>query len=240
MICYCFHLNCKYRNKFFIKKAELEVTPVFKFAGKELELPAKRLQGQDVQGNNQSISYDMGGTFEMEGTYAYEEGMMKGELFARGKGFMKDKELGIFDKKVADGVICTPLLLQADAKVIQAANKFVRTTTEEKGAKINFLINQSNIRRGELKKDEILALQDYIKAVAEAEKLEIKDIVLEAYASPDGSIELNTKLAEKRKTISEKFLQQTSKKANIEIGEDAFQARSTAEDWDGFQKLMQF
>ena len=50
--------------KFFIKKAELEVTPVLKFAGKEVTLPSKQLQGQDVQGNNQSISFDMGGTFE--------------------------------------------------------------------------------------------------------------------------------------------------------------------------------
>lgn len=225
--------------KYFIKKAELEVTPVFKFAGKEITLPAKRLQGQDVQGNSQSISYDMGGTFEMEGTYAYEEGMMKGELFARGQGFMKGKELGIFDKKVADGVICTPLLLQADAKVIQAANKFVRTTTEEKGARINFLINQSDIRSGELRKEDIIALQDYIKSVAATENLEIKDIVLEAYASPDGPIELNTKLADKRKTISEKFLAQTSKKAKVEISKDAFKTRSTAEDWDGFQTLMQ-
>ncbi len=225
--------------KFFIKKAELEVTPVLKYAGKEVTLPSKRLQGQDVQGNNQSISFDMGGTFEMEGTFAYDEGMMQAELYARGEGFMKDKKLGIFDKKIADGVIITPLLLQTDAMVVRAADKFVRTTSEEKGAKINFLINQSDIRSTELKKEEIKALQDYIAAVAKAEKLEIKDIVLEAYASPDGPIELNTKLSEKRKDISQKFLNETSKKAKIEINADAFKARSTAEDWDGFQSLMQ-
>jgi tetratricopeptide (TPR) repeat protein len=225
--------------KFFIKKAELEVTPVLKFAGKEVTLPSKKLQGQDVQGNNQSISFDMGGSFEMEGTFAYEDGMMQAQLFARGEGSMKGKKLGIFDKKIADGVIVTPLLLQADAMVARAADKFVRTTSEEKGAKINFLINQSDIRSTELKKEEIKALQDYIAAVAAAEKLEIKDIVLEAYASPDGPIELNTKLSEKRKDISQKFLNETSKKAKIQIDANAFKARSTAEDWDGFQRLMQ-
>jgi Flp pilus assembly protein TadD len=123
--------------------------------------------------------------------------------------------------------------------VARAADKFVRTTSEEKGAKINFLINQSDIRATELKKEEIKALQDYIAAVAKAEKLEIKDIVLEAYASPDGPIELNTKLSEKRKDVSQKFLNETSKKAKVQIDANAFKARSTAEDWDGFQRLMQ-
>lgn len=225
--------------KFFIKKAELDVTPVLKFAGKEVTLPSKRLQGQDVQGNNQTISYDMGGTFEMEGTFAYEEGMMQAELYARGEGSMKGKQQGIFDKKAADGVICTPLLIHNDAMVMQAANKFARTTTEVKGAKINFLVNQSDLRNSELKKEEIVALQDYIKSVSEAERLEIKDIVLEAYASPEGPVELNTRLSERRKDVSKKFLNQTSKKAKVEIAEEAFQTRSTAEDWDGFQAAMQ-
>lgn len=226
-------------SKFFIRKAELEVTPVLKFAGKEVTLPSKKLQGQDVLGNNQSISFDMGGTFETEGVFAYEEGMMQAELYARGEGSLKGKQLGIFDKKIADGVIITPLLIQADAKVVRAADKFVRTTSEEKGAKINFLINQSDIRSTELKKEEIKALQDYIVEVSKAEKIEIKDIILEAYASPDGPIELNTKLSEKRKDMSQRLLKETSKKAKINIGEDVYKARSTAEDWDGFQKLMQ-
>jgi len=224
--------------KFFIKKAELEVTPVLKFAGKEVTLPSKRLQGQDVMGNNQSISFDMGGSFEMDGTFAYEEGMMQAQLYARGVAFMKNNQLGIFDKKIADGVIITPLLQQADAMVMRAGDNFVRTSSEEKGAKINFLINQADIRQSELNKQEIKALQDYIVQVAKAEKLEIKDIVLEAYASPDGPIELNTKLSEKRKDVSQRFLNQTSEKAKIQISNDAFKARSTSEDWDGFQNLV--
>lgn len=225
--------------KYFVKKAELEVTPVLKFAGKEVTFPSKKLQGQDVANNNQVISYETGGTFEITGKVAYEEGMMTAELFARGSATMKDKQLGVFDTKIADGVIITPLLRQADAKVIKAADKFVRTTTEEKGAKINFLINQSNVRSSELKKEEIKAIQDYIKQVAAAERQEIKDIVLEAYSSPDGSLELNTKLSDKRKDASQKFLNETSKKTKVKIDPSAFQAKSTAEDWDGFQAAMQ-
>ena len=185
--------------KYFMKKAELEVTPVLRFGGKEVAFPSKKLQGQDVTNNNQVISYETGGSFEIIGKIAYEDGMMTAELYAKGEASMKDKHLGVFDKKIADGVIVTPLLLQADARVIKAADKFVRTTTEEKGAKINFLINQSDIRTSELKKEDIKAIQDYIKQVAIAERQEIKDIVLEAYASPDGPLELNTRLSEKRK-----------------------------------------
>ncbi len=225
--------------KFFIKKAELEVTPVLKFAGKEITLPSKKLQGQDVMGNNQTISFDMGGSFEMEGTFAYEDGMMNAELYARGEGTMKGKKLGIFDKKIADGTIITPLLQQEDAMVMLASDKFVRTTSEEKGAKIFFLINQADLRQSELTKKEIKALQDYIVQVARTEKLEIKDIILEAYASPDGPIELNTKLSENRKNVSQKFLNETSKKAKVNISNEAFKARSTSEDWEGFQRLME-
>jgi tetratricopeptide (TPR) repeat protein len=225
--------------KFFMKKAELEITPVLKFAGQEVTGPSKKLQGSDVKDNNQVIQYEGGGSYEQEFYIPYQDGMMQSELYARGKGSMKGKELGIFDKKIADGVIITPLLLQADAKVVKAADKFVRTTTEEKGAKINFLINQSDLRSTELKKEEIIAIQNYIKEVAEAEKLEIKDIILEAYASPDGPIELNTKLAESRKNVSSKFLDETSKKAKIQIDQSAFKAKSTAEDWEGFQRDVQ-
>ena len=185
---------------------------MLKFAEKVTIL--QKFQGEDVQGNNQTISFDTGGSFEIEGVFAYEEGMMQAELFARGEGSMKGKTLGIFDKKIADGVIITPLLLQADAMVVRASDNFVRTTSEEKGAKINFLINQSDIRSSELKKEEIKALQDYIVEVSQAERVEIQDIILEAYASPDGPIELNTKLSEKRKDVSQKFLNQTSKKLN--------------------------
>ena len=225
--------------KFFMKKAELEVIPVLKFAGSEIALPSKKLQGSDVKDNNTVISYESGGSFEMEFYIPYQDGMMQSELYARGKGTMKGKELGIFDKKIADGVIITPLLLQPDARVSKAPDKFVRTTTEEKGAKIFFLINQSDVRAAELKKDEIKVLQDYIKEVSEAEKLEIKDIILEAYASPDGSIELNTKLSEKRKEVSTKFLDETSKKAKITIDPSVHKTRSTAEDWEGFQRDVQ-
>ena len=56
-----------------------------------------------------------------------------------------------------------------------------------------------------------------------------------SYASPDGSLELNTKLAEKRQDASSKFLTKELKKEEVEA---QFKTKFTPEDWEGFKELM--
>ncbi len=225
--------------KYFIAGVTLELTPVLKYEGGEKSFPSKTIQGEKVQANNEVCSFANGGTFTLNAAkVAFEEGMRNAELFVVAKATMKGKSLILPDNKVADGVMSTALLLEKDAKTIAAADKFQRITTDEKGATLFFVINKADISSKELKKDEVAALQQFIKSAA-ADGKEIKGITISAYASPDGEESLNDKLAANRMNNSAKFFQQELKKAKIKAADSVYSKTSLAEDWDGFKTLMQ-
>ena len=65
--------------------------------------------------------------------------------------------------------------------------------------------------------------------------MNLKNVEVSAYASPDGGFELNEKLANKRQQNTETYVKDQLKKANVE-GE--VETSYTAQDWEGFQKLV--
>ncbi|MBE9467558.1 MAG: hypothetical protein IMY72_04435 [Bacteroidetes bacterium] len=227
--------------KYFNKKAILSITPVLKYEAGEKIFESKTLQGEDAQANNQVISFVSGGSFDLTSKIPYTEDMKISDLELRVKASIKDKSVDVPTEKVADGVIATANLLEKDPKSIKADDKFVRVTTQSKGADIHFIINKANIRNSEIKAEDMTALKNYVKEASEKSNYEFKGIDLLAYASPDGAIDLNTKLAAKRLKNTKKYFGKQLKRNKIEAAKegDFFQATSTPEDWDGFQKLMQ-
>jgi tetratricopeptide (TPR) repeat protein len=67
----------------------------------------------------------------------------------------------------------------------------------------------------------------------------MKGIEISSYASPDGELDINTKLADKRQKTAEKYLTGQLKKAKIEVADELMSMLSTPEDWDGFKVLME-
>ncbi|MDE6450644.1 MAG: hypothetical protein K2L41_11325, partial [Muribaculaceae bacterium] len=66
---------------------------------------------------------------------------------------------------------------------------------------------------------------------------EIEEINIESYASPDGTLEFNTKLAQNRENNTKDYMSKKLKKDNISnFGQ--LTANFTAEDWEGFKKLV--
>jgi tetratricopeptide (TPR) repeat protein len=119
-------------------------------------------------------------------------------------------------------------------------DKFQRITPKKEEAQINFVVNRSDVRRSELTKEEIKALEDFIKETASKENLELKGVNVSAYASPEGPLDLNEKLSKKRGEGAEKWLADIFKKAKVEGNAgDYVSTQTTAEDWEGFQKLVQ-
>lgn len=228
-------------TKYFQKKATLKFTPVLKYDGGETAFETFTLQGEDVQDNNQVVSYTSGGSFTFTSTVAFVEGMRNSELVGRVIAIIGDEQGESPEVKIADGVMATSLLLDSDAKAIAADDKYVRVTTEAKDAAINFVINQSSIRGKELKKEEMKALTEFVKEAASTENIEFKSVEISAYASPDGEEKLNTKLADKRMTTSQKYFVRELKKSKVAgLEEEGFVlANATPEDWEGFKKLMQ-
>ncbi len=234
-------LTGSFPAKFFQKKVTLEVTPVLKYGDQEVAFKSLVMQGEDVEANNKVIPYESGGSFEIVDKIAYDPAMRQATLYARGKATIDDESMNIIEREVAPGVMSTATLLDfTDGKVIKAADNFERVTYENKEAKIQFLINRYNLRGRELRKDEIKAFNDYIEQVAEKENMNVENITIDAYASPDGTVELNTELSADREKVTRKYLGKQVKRANIEVEDEqkVYNSRSVAEDWEGFKKEL--
>lgn len=224
--------------KFFVKNAQVTVTPYLVFEGKEVASQPYSFQGEKVRGNNPVISYDNGGSVTIPVMYEYEPEMMKSQLELAFNVTQGKKQYVLPRVKVANGVVATAAL--ADASTVTPAlapDKFQRIINEKYNADIHFLINQANIRDGQLKTAEMLTLNEKIKDASADKQREIEEINISSYASPEGALDLNTRLAENREKNTSAYMKNQLKKDKItEFGE--LTANFTPEDWEGFQKLV--
>ena len=62
------------------KKATVTVVPVLRYEGGEAVGQPASFQGEKVQGNNQEISYKVGGNYTMKNSFAYVPEMAQSEL----------------------------------------------------------------------------------------------------------------------------------------------------------------
>lgn len=234
-------VKVKVPEKYMDKNAIVELTPVLKYEGGETAFPAKTVQGESVDGNNQIISYLNGGQYTYTGSVPFNENMKVSDLVVRIKATKGTATLDFDDVKIADGVIATyNLVMDKGALVALGKDNFQRVVPESKGADIYFLIQQAALRGTELKKEEVKALKDYIKETEVAENKKFKGVEISAYASPDGPTDLNTSLSEKRQKTAEKYLSKELKSAKVDqSAEGFFDLKNTPEDWEGFKSLME-
>ncbi|BEG99853.1 hypothetical protein [Bacteroides sedimenti] len=232
-------INGKFPEKYFKKNATVEVTPVLKWNGGEAKSQPAQFQGEKVEGNDQTISYKMGGTYTMKANFDYVPEMAKSELYLTFNVKQGKKSISIPDVKVADGVISTSELINntlSSANTAGSDDAFQRIIKQAQEAKIMFLIQQANLRASELKSASVV---DFNKAVVDANAdtkgKKINNIEISSYASPDGGQKLNTKLAEQREANTVKYLNKELKKGKIDA---ALDAKYTAQDWEGFQELV--
>ena len=230
-------INGKFPEKYFNKKAVVEVTPVLKWNGGEAKGQSAVFQGEKVEGNDQTISYKTGGTYTMKASFDYVPEMAKSELYLDFKIKKGKKEYTIPSVKIADGVIATselPTVNSANAAL--APDAFQRIIKQAKEAQIMFLIQQANLRASELKSEGLKDFNKQVVTVAgDTKNYKLNNIEVSAYASPDGGVKLNTTLAENRQNNTEKYLNKELKKGKIETTVDT---KYTAQDWDGFQELV--
>lgn len=224
--------------KFFKKNAEVTVTPVLVYGTTEDAATPVTLQGEKVRGNAPVISYDNGGTVTIPVSYLYNPEMLKSELYLTFNVTQGKKQYALPRVKVADGVIATAALANAGAvNPATAADAFQRVINEKYSADIRFLINQAKIRKEQLESEAMGALNEKILSTQGNDRLDLKEVNIQSYASPEGTIEFNTELAEKREKNTQEYLDKQFKKDKItEFGE--LTAQFTAEDWNGFQELV--
>lgn len=237
------NLSATVPAKIWDKKVTAEITPVLVYDGGETAYPSITVNGEAVADNsNQTISFTNGGkiNYPMQ-EIDFNDKMRVSDLIIRLKFSRGDESFEITSKElevdVRKGVIATYTLMGAESGVVALGkDKFQRVINEEQSAELIYLINKADIRNGELKKDDVKAINDYITAVKEAENKNLKDVVVAAYASPDGATDLNTNLASKRENSAKGYIEKQLKKAKAEAN---VVAKSTPEDWDGFKAAME-
>ena len=233
-------INGSFPEKFMKKKAVVTVIPELRYAGQATQGQSATFQGEKVLGNNQTISYRLGGRYTMRSTVPYNDDMQKSELWMTFKAYKGKKEIQIPAVKVANGVIATSELykktLLSDGGC-QAVDSFQRVKAQKQEANIKFLVNQANLRKSELKNNSVTEFVEMLKKInADREGFNLSNVEVQAYASPEGGFKFNDKLAGKRQDVSEKYVKDQLKKEKMNADIDA---HYTAQDWDGFQRLVQ-
>ena len=223
--------------KKFAKKGVLTVTPVLKFDGKELEGEPVTYIGEKVKENGTMVNYKEGGQYTQSCSFDYDPAMAKSELYLRFTAKNGKKEVEIPEVKIADGLVVTAKLATAeDNASVVTTDKFQRIIQDTLEADIKFLIQKADLRSSETGSKQVKDLQAAIKDANNDEKKAINNLEVSGYASPDGGMDLNTKLADNRQANAQKFLQKQMKKDKVDA---EIEATTTAEDWEGFQKAME-
>ena len=210
---------------------------MLKFNGTEVLGEPETYVGEKVKENGKTVNYKAGGAYSQNASFDYVPEMAQSELWLRFEAKKGKKVVEIPEVKVADGVISTAKLAVAeDVEPQITADKFQRIIQEMQEADIKFLIQQANLRNSETASQSIKDLKAAIKEADQNEKKAINKLEVAGYASPDGGMDLNSKLAEKRQANAQKFLAQQIKKDKVEA---EIESEVTAEDWEGFQKLVE-
>lgn len=245
-----FNIDTRYPAKYFSKKATIVATPVLKYDGGSKKLTPASLQGESVKANNKVINYSSGGSASYKEVFDYEKAMSVSELYMNISATQGKKSVEFKPVKLANGVIATSELVANYPKPILGVRReanttgkydpnidpFQRIVPDEMMADIHYLINKADVRKEEVEKKEVIGLQDYTKKANSDEKINLKRVEVAAYASPDGTIDLNTELAAQRKETSTAFLATKLKDAGVAI---ELKTKYTPEDWDGFRELME-
>ena len=227
-------------SKTFVKKVVAVATPELRWEGGSVKGEPVTLQGEKVQGNGKVIEWKEGGSFTYNGNFKYQPEMAKSELYVTFEATKKGKPIEIEPVKIADGVLSTAELYAETAKGANTAGSkdaFQRIIDEQEKADIMFIIQQANIRSSETGKSEVKelvqALKDY---TADTKNYAVNNVAISAYASPDGGVKLNDKLASQRESNAVKYAKNEIKKAKSDA---AIESEYTAQDWEGFKEKVQ-
>lgn len=233
-------INGNFPEKYMKKKAVVTVTPELHAAdGSILRGAPTTFQGEKVMGNDQTVSYLLGGHYAMKASFPYTDRYHKSDLYLSFNAKVGKKEVNVPEVKIANGIIATSELYRSAMEQkggCIAPDTFQRIRKERQVANVKFLINQAQLRQSELQNTSVKEFLQMLKTINnEREAYNLNDVEVKAYASPDGGMTVNDKLAQQRQSNSEKYVNEQLKKmkVNANVG-----GQYTAEDWEGFQQLV--
>ena len=229
------NIDASFPEKYFAKTSTVEFTPVLISGGGEKEFKSIVIQGEEATGGEATVFYTTGGKFSYQDKIPYTNDMMESKLELRAIGKSKDKELAFDSRTIANGVLATSTRVQNTEDLSFAKSNYEKETILEESAIIYFLVNQSNVRTTEKSDDDIRRLEEFASLGNKTHSIEVK-----SYASPEGSVDLNDNVSDKRAASTLRFLKKMLKKANLDgvDNKNLYTEVSEGEDWEGFNKLM--
>lgn len=262
----CVNVKVIFPEKYFAKKAAMNFQPELKYAGTTRKLKPVNFQGESVNGDGIVINYKNGGTYTYVDCIPYEPGMNVSDLVVSPTLYepkepvvlnatpeqigAKYKVIDLPERKLADGVIVTDIRIAHDENLLNAEHGYVGETIVSKEATIYFPVNVHTLnwnlplnRNNEVKKklDELAA---FVRM-----GYTIRDIDVNAWASPEGEESYNKGLSERRAQTGKKQLLDMVKamakdKKNPFVIADPentlkFNTYANGEDWNGFMKAVE-
>lgn len=229
--------------KFMLKNAKVTATPVLRYNVQGVEGQTSgqpvEFQGENVRANGQVVSFNNGGTVTIPFNVAYTPELANSDLYLNFQVDQNGKSYSLPAIKVGRGVIATSTLASASTvRPATAKDNFQKVITETYSADIHFLINQANVRASETSKPDYIDLNKKLLEANTDPNKEIAGLTINSFASPEGSLQFNTQLAERREQNTSSAVENQLKKDKItEFGE--LTSSFTPEDWDGFRKLVE-
>jgi len=232
-------INGHFPEKYMKRKAIVTVVPELRYSnGTVVQGNTATFQGEKVAGNEQTISYRLGGNYTMKTNFAYADDN-KADMYLTFQAFIGSKKVQVPEVKVAEGIIATSELYKKTLGTAQAAiapDAYQRISKQKQEANIKFLIQQATLRKSELANNSV---QEFVKMLQrinnDRQGLNLENVEVSAYASPDGGFNINDRLAAERQKNSEQYVNQELKRIQMQANVDA---KYTAQDWEGFQELV--
>lgn len=236
-------------EKYFHKKAVVEVQPVLKYEDGEKKLDSFKLKGEKAEGNGTVISKKEGGSFEYSTTFEYEPEMANASLVVTPVASLRDKSEALGKTTLAKGIIITSTKIKHSEKVAMAQDKYEKETIIPEEASIYFAQNLANLNwwldlnKEKNTKEKLENLKDFVR-----KGWKIKNVELNAWASPEGEVDFNEELAADRAETGKGYItkklnqiaEEKGSKVNYESSEEiSMDVQPRGEDWNGFMKAVE-
>lgn len=228
-------LDFIFPEKYFGKKALMEITPVLVYDNGETALKTIKVQGEEAMGGESTIFSVKGGSVKYEDVIAYNEDMLNSVLELRTNTKINDKIKEFPTRPVTNGVIATSKRVLDNEDVANNNHGYEHETILEESATIYFLVNQSNIRTTEKSDQDIKKLKDFVDRGYKTHSIEIK-----SFASPEGNVSTNDNVSNQRMKSTVRYTKQILRSLKVDGAKDEslYTETSMGEDWDGFRDLI--
>ncbi len=222
--------------KAFPKKEIVRLEPYLKYEGGQLNLKPMTLKGEKAIGDGTVVNFKTGGPFTYTETFDYKPEMQVSELWVKATSLKGGKETVLADVKISEGTIVTGSRVGHGENVQMLPHAYQKEVIANKTGKIYFEYNKSNYNSAlKLNKDS-QALMDSLKKFM-SNGWTVKDITINAWASPEGELTLNQELSDERGATAKKFFEGEVKKMKLQ-NLPAPTVTAKGADYDGFMSAL--